>query len=85
MYNYHFNKRLLLQLLQQIISEGIRIYTEAEQKEFNKDSRIDMNEVKDRLMFPVILYLFNIVIYLSSASFAWKARLNKRMITYFSI
>ena len=44
----------------------------AKHAEFKKED-IDVSEVTQRLTFPVILYLVNIVVYLSSASFAWKA------------
>ena len=42
-------------------------------KEEFKNEKFDMDEIKTRLMFPVILFLVNIVVYLSSASFAWKS------------
>ena len=42
-------------------------------KEEFKLEKFDMDEIKTRLMFPVILFLVNIVVYLSSASFAWKS------------
>ena len=42
-------------------------------KEAFHNEKFDMDEIKTRLMFPVILFLVNIVVYLSSASFAWKS------------
>ena len=54
----------------QYLAEELAAY--AAKEEF-KLEKFDMEEIKTRLMFPVILFLVNIVVYLSSASFAWKS------------
>ena len=56
--------------LKTYLAEELAAY--AAKEEFKKE-KFDMDEIKTRLMFPVILFLVNIVVYLSSASFAWKS------------